>query len=78
MIKGTREVWFYGVPEELGAYEEVGGFLATGDEEGKEGVSRKVASVFSKWEGLALERVVGTERVGVMVQEGRGDVFEFL
>ncbi|KAF8456717.1 hypothetical protein BGX38DRAFT_1162818 [Terfezia claveryi] len=76
VIKGTREVWFYGVPEELGAYEEVGAFLAIGDE-GKERVSRKVASVFSKWEGLAVERVVGSERVGVMVQ-GRGDVFEFL
>ena len=78
VIKGTREVWFYGVPEELGAYEEVGAFLAMGDQEGKVGASRKVASVFSKWEGLAVERVVGTERVGVMVQEGRGDVFEFL
>lgn len=78
VIKGTREVWFYGVPEEPGAYEEVGAFVAMGDDERKGGGSRKVASVFSKWEGLAVERVVGTERVGVMVQEGRGDVFEFL
>lgn len=77
-------MWFYSVPEESGIYEEVGGFLGLGDVvstkgKGKKDVGRlKVATVFSKWEGLAVERLVGTERVGVMVQEGRGDVFEFL
>lgn len=77
-IKGCREVWFYGAPEEPKVYQEVGEFLALNDQDRKDGVNRKVATVFSKWEGLAVERIVGTERVGVMVQEGRGDVFEFL
>ena len=87
VIKGCREVVFYGVLQGTkdagGGYEEIAGFL--GVEGGKEAAGEeqrewkgKVRTVFSKWDGLALERVVGTERVRVMLDEGRGDVFEFV
>ena len=86
IIKGVTEVWFYGIPEEPSAYLEVGGFLAldpstlpsTMHNDAARRGSPKVGSVFSRWEALALERVVGSHRVGTMLEESRGDVFEFL
>ena len=90
-IKGVTEVWFYGVPEEPSAYLEVGGFLSLGpsllpgsaslykheDVAARRG-NLKVGSVFSRWEALALERILGSHRIGTMLEEDRGDVFEFL
>ncbi|KAF8458546.1 hypothetical protein BDZ91DRAFT_701085 [Kalaharituber pfeilii] len=63
VIRGCRVVAMYG--------------LGGGEGEAPEGTYREVVMVFSKWDALALERVVGTERVGKMVG-GRGDVFEFM
>jgi U3 small nucleolar RNA-associated protein 25 len=55
----------------------VGGFLGRSLLEGV-GVAEVSARVaFSRWEALALERVVGTERVKGMLG-GVGDVFEFV
>ncbi len=77
-IRGVKRVVFYGVPENPRFYDEVVGFVGKSVERGE--VSRLEASVrvvFSKWERLELERVVGTKRVGRMIAD-RGDVFDFV
>jgi len=73
-MQGTRRVVFYSVPENAEWYKEAVGWLEGAVERGGD-VS--VRCLFSRWEGLALERVVGSKRVGKMVREGREDVFEF-
>lgn len=73
-MQGTKRVVFYSVPENAEWYKEVVGWLESAVERGGEA---SVRCLFSRWEGLALERVVGTARVGKMVREGREDVFEF-
>lgn len=72
-IRGCGQVIFYGCPENPKFWEEVVGFLG----DGVTGRKPKVKALFSKWDAMKLERVVGTERVRGMLSEGKGDVFEF-
>lgn len=78
-LKGVRRVIMYGVPDNPIFYEEVAGsFLDTSLKDGT--VSEGEATsriIFSKWEALALERVVGSDRVKGMLT-GTGDTFDFL
>jgi U3 small nucleolar RNA-associated protein 25 len=77
-IRGVKRVVFYGVPENPIFYDEVVGFVGKSIERAE--ISRAEASVrvvFSKWERLELERIVGGKRVGRMVGD-RGDVFDFV
>lgn len=69
----------YGLPDNPIFYEElVAGFLGTTIEEGKVSPGEtSVRSIFSKWDGLRLERTVGRERVRGMLS-GKGDTFDFL
>ncbi|KAF2770069.1 DUF1253-domain-containing protein [Teratosphaeria nubilosa] len=78
-IRGVKRVVMYGVPEHSAFYEEiVGGFLGTSVGEGRVGTAEcAVRALFSRWDGLRLERVVGNARVkGMLV--GVGDTFEFV
>lgn len=78
-IRGVKRVVLYGVPENPLFYTElVGEMLESAIDEGK--VERSDASVralFSKWDALALERIVGSERAKRMLKENRGDTFDF-
>jgi U3 small nucleolar RNA-associated protein 25 len=78
-IKGTKKVVLYGVPDNPIFYSEiVSGFLGQSIREGR--VSLEDAGVrccFSRLDKLALERVVGTERVGALVENKGGDTFVF-
>ena len=87
-IKGVRRVLFYGLPENPIFWGEVLGWIGMNDEyerrNGKDtrGVKEtkgRVRALFSKWDVMKLERIVGTERVGRLVGgQGRdGDIFEF-
>jgi U3 small nucleolar RNA-associated protein 25 len=71
-MRGVKKVVCYGVPTRPVFWEEVAGFVEGGEGGGG------VRCLFSRWERLALERVVGTERVAKMVKEKGGDVFEFV
>nr|OQO30698.1 hypothetical protein B0A51_01973 [Rachicladosporium sp. CCFEE 5018] len=71
-LKGVKRVVFYGVPDSEVFYRE----LVEGLEEG-EGEKKGVRVLFGKWDGLALERVVGSKRVGGLIG-GKGDIFEFI
>ena len=75
-IRGAKRVVFYGVPENPIFWPEVVGFLASNE------IDQKIAkgavrAIFSKWDVLKLERIVGTERVGRLISEKGGDTFEF-
>ncbi|KAK5127551.1 hypothetical protein LTR85_006891 [Meristemomyces frigidus] len=78
-LKGGKRVVLYGVPDNGIFYEElVGGMVGTSVGEGR--VSPEEASVralFSKWDGLRMERVVGSGRVKGMLG-GVGDTFDFV
>jgi U3 small nucleolar RNA-associated protein 25 len=74
-IKGVKRVLCYGVPGNATFWDEiVAGYLEDAGQAGK----GDVRCMFSKWERAALERVVGSERVGKMCRERGGDVFEFV
>lgn len=74
-----KRVVLYGLPENEAFFEEiVGGYIGTSLEEGRMGIEEAgVRVLFSRWDGLALERVVGRERVKGMIG-GKGDTFEFV
>jgi len=78
-IRGVREVVCYSLPENQAFYKEiVGGFLTKSVSEGRvEGGRCKAKVLFSKWDAMILERVVGTQRVRVMCNDV-GDTFEFI
>jgi len=78
-IRGVKKIIMYGLPDNPIFYREiVGGYLGKSVREGKlEPGAGSVRVVFSKWDVLKLERIVGTERVGKMIKE-KGDTFNFL
>ena len=78
-LRGVRKVIMYGLPDNPVFYKEiVGGYLGRTLQEGKlEPGEGSVRVIFSKWDVLKLERVVGTERVGKMIRD-KGDIFDFL
>lgn len=80
-IKGVKKVVCYGLPDNPVFYQElVGGFLSRSAADGLLLPNEAaVRAMFSKWDLLALERIVGTEKVAAMVkQESRGDTFDFV
>ncbi|KAG8624787.1 hypothetical protein KVT40_007854 [Elsinoe batatas] len=78
-IRGVRRVVWYAVPEDEGFWNEVNGWVGESVVKGEvaEGEAG-VRAVFGRWDGLKLERVVGSARVGAMVRGEGGDVFDFV
>lgn len=78
-IRGVKKVVMYGVPENPVFYSEIaGGFLQRTVEEGEiHAEDASVRVLFSRWDSLALERVVGSKRVQRMLKESGGDTFDF-
>ncbi|KAI1085340.1 hypothetical protein F5B20DRAFT_575806 [Whalleya microplaca] len=79
-LRGVRRVVMYALPDNPVFYREiVGGFLGRGELETTGGGDRggSVRVLFSRYDMLKLERVVGTKRVARMVRE-RGDTFDFV
>ncbi|TGJ88693.1 hypothetical protein E0Z10_g78 [Xylaria hypoxylon] len=79
VIAGVRRVIMYGLPDNPIFYREiVGGFLSKSEQDMCLEPGRGSARVvFSKYDVLKLERVVGSKRVGKMIRE-RGDMFDFI
>jgi U3 small nucleolar RNA-associated protein 25 len=78
-IRGVKRVVLYGLPDNEIFYREiVGGYLGTTISEGKVSPEEAGArALFSRWDGMRTERVVGSDRVRGMLG-GAGDTFDFL
>ena len=80
-LRGVRKVVFYGLPENPVFWTEVIGLLGLegGNSESRDTTGKgAVRALFSKWDVLKLERVVGTGRVGRLISERIGDTFDFV
>lgn len=79
LLKGVRQVIMYGLPDNPLFYKEVtGSHLAKAEQDLViEPGQGSVRVMFSKYDVLKLERVVGSQRVGKMIRE-RGDTFDFV
>ena len=76
-IRGARTIIFFGLPENPRFYEEVTRFLGRTVVEDQVDISMvHVRAIYSQWDALKLERIVGSERVGVMYK-GSGETYEF-
>ncbi len=77
-LKGVQRVIMYGLPENPLFYKEIAGdYLARSEHDSTlEPGQGTVRVMFSKYDLLKLERVVGSQRVGRMMRE-RSDTFVF-
>lgn len=78
-ISGAKDVICYALPDNPIFYKEIiGDYLVRSVGEGLvESGKAKTRVIFSKWDVLRLERVVGSKRVRAMCNE-IGDTFEFV
>ncbi|KAF4334337.1 u3 small nucleolar RNA-associated 25 [Fusarium beomiforme] len=78
-FRGVQRVIFYGLPDNPVFYTEIaGGYLSKSEQDLRlEPGQGTVKVVFSKYDVMKLERIVGSKRVGKMIQD-RGDTFEFI
>ncbi|KAI8633771.1 DUF1253-domain-containing protein [Xylariaceae sp. FL1651] len=78
-LAGVRRVVMYGLPDNPLFYRELaGGFLARSEQDLRLEPGRGAVRVlFSRYDVLKLERVVGSQRVARMIRE-RGDTFDFI
>ncbi|KAJ4265408.1 rRNA-binding ribosome biosynthesis protein utp25 [Fusarium torreyae] len=78
-FRGVQRVILYGLPDNPIFYTEIaGGYLSKSEQDLRlEPGQGSVKVVFSKYDVMKLERIVGSKRVGKMIQD-RGDTFEFI
>ncbi|KAF1814495.1 nucleolus protein required for cell viability [Eremomyces bilateralis CBS 781.70] len=79
-IQGVKRIIMYGIPENPIFYQEfVDGYLGRSINEGLvDAAETHVRTLFSRWDMLKLERVVGAQRAKKMVMDNTGDTFDFL
>ena len=79
-FRGVKQVIMYALPENSNFYKEIAGeYLARSISHGAVTPEEaSVRSLFSKWDILKLERIVGTQRVKKMLNDTAGDTFDFV
>ncbi|MCJ1283892.1 rRNA-binding ribosome biosynthesis protein utp25 [Xylographa opegraphella] len=80
LLRGVHKIIFYALPDNPLFYREtVEGYLTRSVSEGSiDTTDAFVRSVFSRWDVLKLERIVGTKRCAAMITERAGDTFDYL
>ncbi|KAL9607987.1 MAG: hypothetical protein Q9167_007147 [Letrouitia subvulpina] len=77
-IKGVKQIVMYGLPENPIFYKELAAYLSSSISEGKiEAHRTSIRALFSKFDLLKIERIVGTLRYQSLLRD-QGDTFEFL
>lgn len=78
-IKGVKKVIMYGLPDNPLFYQEIaGGYLQQSEQSlALEPGQGTVRVMFSKYDMMKLEKIVGSQRVGKMISE-QGDTFDFV
>ena len=78
-IRGVKRIIFYGLPENAVFYSEIAGFLASSIAEAKltQG-DAAIRSLFSQYDILKLERIVGSSRCKALLRNRGGDTFDFV
>ncbi|CCJ30737.1 unnamed protein product [Pneumocystis jirovecii] len=74
-IKGVNTLIFYSLPENSLFYPELIGFMLE-TQKGKN-CNKHSKVLFSKWDALKLERIIGSKRINLMCH-GANDIFAFL
>jgi U3 small nucleolar RNA-associated protein 25 len=79
VLSGVRRVIMYNLPDNPLFYKEItGGYLSKAEQDSRLDPGQgTVRVVFSKYDLMRLERVVGSKRVSKMIRE-RGDTFDFV
>ena len=75
-FRGVARLVFYGIPQNPLFWGEVLAWLGKSVQDGREDVT--VKAMFGRWDGLALERIVGSQRAAGMINAVVGDTFEFV
>ena len=78
-LRGVSQVVFYGVPENPLFWSEIVSLVGRTSEPIKKTSTEAggVRAIFSNWDALKLERIVGTERIRRLLNDKGGDTFEF-
>jgi len=83
----VKKILWYGVPENPIFWTEIISLLGLGGDRegeghrngtGKANAKGVIRALFSKWDALKVERIVGTQRVGRLMNDRGGDTFEFV
>lgn len=79
-LKGVKRVIMYGLPENPVFYKEiVDGYLGSSITSTRVNAREtSVRTLFSRFDSLKLERIVGTGRLFAMIKEKGGDTFDFV
>lgn len=72
LLRGAAHLIFYSLPEYPHFYSELAGLLSDG-----EGGGCSVTTLFTKFDHMSLQRVVGAKRAALMLREAAGATFLF-